>query len=80
MRLHERKAPKKIQKDMKNVKQALYPNKTPPLGFKERESNPPTPFEQLYTSYESFDPSQPFAPYAGTSHMGFLSQLGGDFG
>jgi hypothetical protein len=77
----ERKARKKLQKDMKEVKQVLYPNRTPaPLGFKERESNPPTPFEQCYASYESFDPSQPFAPYAGTSHMGFHSQLGGDYG
>jgi hypothetical protein len=41
-RLHEeRKACKKLQKDMKEVKKALYPNKTPsPLGSKERESNP----------------------------------------
>jgi AraC-like DNA-binding protein len=46
-RLHEeRKARKKLQKDMKEVKKALYPNKTPsPLGSEERESNPPTPFE-----------------------------------
>jgi hypothetical protein len=42
---------------MKEVKKALYPNKTPsPLGSEERESNPPT--------YDNFDPSQPFAPYA----------------
>jgi hypothetical protein len=46
-RLHEeRKAWKKLQKDMKEVKKALYPNK------------------QRYASYEIFDPSQPFAPYA----------------
>jgi hypothetical protein len=46
-RLHEeRKACKKLQNDMKEVKKALYPNKTPsPPGSKERESNPPTPFE-----------------------------------
>jgi hypothetical protein len=82
MRLHEEwKAHKKLQKDMKEVKQTLYPNKTPsPPGSEERESNPPTPFEQCYASYESFGPSQPFAPYAGSSHMGFHSQLGGDFG
>jgi hypothetical protein len=81
IRLHEeRKAHKKLQKDMKEVKQALYPNKThSPPGSEERESNPHTPFEQRYASYESFDPSQPFAHYAGTSHMGFHSQLGGDF-
>jgi hypothetical protein len=81
-RLHEeRKARKKLQKDMKEVKQALYPNRTPsPLGFKERKINPPTPFVQRYARYESFDPSQPFAPYAGTSDMGFHSQLGGNFG
>jgi hypothetical protein len=80
-RLHEeRKARKKLQKDMKEVKKALYPNKTPPPGSEERESNPATPFEQRYASYESFDPSQPFAPYADTSHIGFHSQLGGDFG
>jgi hypothetical protein len=49
---------------MKEVKKALYPNKTPsPLGSEERESNPPTPFEQRYTNYENFDPSQPFSPY-----------------
>jgi hypothetical protein len=37
----ERKAHKKLQKDMKEVKKALYPNKTPsPLGSGERESNP----------------------------------------
>jgi hypothetical protein len=31
---------------MKEVKKALYPNRTPsPLGSEERESNPPTPFE-----------------------------------
>jgi hypothetical protein len=65
---------------MKEVKKALYPNKTPPPSSEERESNPPTPFEQRYASYESFDPSQPFAPYAGTSHIGFHFQLGGDFG
>jgi hypothetical protein len=66
---------------MNEVKKALYPNKTPsPPGSKERESNPPTPFEQRYANYENFDPSHPFAPYASTSHMGFDSQLGGDFG
>jgi hypothetical protein len=81
-RLHkERKARKKIQKDMKEVKQALYPNRTPsPPGSEERESNPPTPFEQCYARYENFDLSQPFAPYASTSHMGRGSQLGGAFG
>jgi hypothetical protein len=77
-RLHdERKVRKKLQKDMKEVKKALYPNKTPPPGFEERESNPPTPFEQ---QYESFDPSQPFAPYSSTTQMRFDSQLSGDFG
>jgi hypothetical protein len=81
-KLHEeRKTCKKLQKDMKKVKQSLYPNRNPsPPSFEERESNPPTPFEQRYASYESFDLSHPFAPYAGTSHMGFHSQLGGDFG
>jgi hypothetical protein len=80
--LHEdRKARKKPQKDIKEVKSALYPNRTPsPLGSEERESNPPTPFEQRYANYENFDPSHPFAPYTNTSHMGFDSQLGGDFG
>jgi hypothetical protein len=41
-RLHkERKARKKLQKDMKKIKKALYPNKTPsPPGSEERESNP----------------------------------------
>jgi hypothetical protein len=65
-RLHEeRKARKKLQNDMKEVKKALYPNKTPsPLGSEERENNPPTLFEQRYVNYENFDPSQPFAPYA----------------
>jgi hypothetical protein len=73
-RLHEeRKAHKKLQKNMKEVKKTLYPHKTPPLGSKERENNPPTPFEWCYASYESFDSSQLFAPYAGTSHMGFHS-------
>jgi hypothetical protein len=81
-RLHEeRKVRKKIQKDMKEVKQALYPNRTPsPPVSEERESNVPTPFEQCYARYENFDPSQPFAPYASTSHMGCGSQLGGAFG
>jgi hypothetical protein len=80
--LHEeRKARKKLQKDMNEVKKALYPNKTPsPLGSEERESNPPTPFEQRYANYEEFEHSYPFAPYASTSHMGFDSQLSGDFG
>jgi hypothetical protein len=80
-RLHEkRKAHKKLQKDMNEVKKALYPNKTPsPPGSEERESNSPTLFEQGYANYENFDPSHPFAPYASTSHMGFDSQLGGDF-
>jgi hypothetical protein len=47
-RLHEeRKSQKKLQKDMKEVKQALYPNRThSPPGSEERESNPPTPFKQ----------------------------------
>jgi hypothetical protein len=59
----------------------FYPNMTPsPPGSKERESSPPTPFEQRYASYENFDPSQSFAPYDGTSHMGFHYRLGGDFG
>jgi hypothetical protein len=83
VRLHEeRKACKKLQiKDIKEVKQALYPNRThSPPGSEERESNPPTPFEQRYASYESFDLSQPFVPYSSTSHMGFGSQLGGNFG
>jgi hypothetical protein len=81
-RLHEeRKAHKKLQKDMKEVKSSLYPNRTPsPPGSEKRESNPPTSFEQRYANYENFDPSHPFAPYASTSHMGFGSQLGGDFG
>jgi hypothetical protein len=80
-RLHEeRKARKKLQKDMNEVKKVL-PNKTPsPPGSEERESNSPTPFEQRYANYENFDPSHPFAPNASTSHMGFDSQLGGDFG
>jgi hypothetical protein len=75
VRLHEeRKSHKKLQKDMKEVKQALYLNMTlSSLGSEERESNSPTPFEQRYVSYESFNPSQPFAPYADTSHMGFHS-------
>jgi hypothetical protein len=61
----ERKAHENLQKDMKEVKKALYPNKTPsPPGSEERESNPPTPFEQRYASFENFPPSQPFAPYA----------------
>jgi hypothetical protein len=81
-RLHEeRKARKKLQKDMKEVKQALYPNRTPsPPGSEERESNPPTPFEQRYAGHENVDPSQSFGPYASSSHMGFDSQLGGVFG
>jgi hypothetical protein len=81
-RLHEeRKTHKKLQKDMNDVKKALYPNKTPSSpGSEERESNPPTPFEQKYTNYKNFDPSYPFTLYASTSHMGFDSQLGGDFG
>jgi hypothetical protein len=47
-RLHEeRKAQKKLQKDMKEVKKTLYSNKTPsPPSSEERESNPPTPFEK----------------------------------
>jgi hypothetical protein len=49
---------------MKEVKKVFYPNKTPPLGFEERQSNPPSPFEQSYGNYENFDSSQPFAPYA----------------
>jgi hypothetical protein len=58
-----------------------YHNKIPsPPGFEERESNPPTSFEQRYANYETFDPSHSFAPYAITSHIGFNSQLGGDFG
>jgi hypothetical protein len=66
---------------MNEIKKALYPNKTPsPLGSEERESDSPTPFEQRYVNYENFDPSHPFAPYSSTSHMGFDSQLGGDFG
>jgi hypothetical protein len=46
-RLHEeRKSRKKFQKNMNEVKKALYPNKTPsPPGSEERESNNPTPFE-----------------------------------
>jgi hypothetical protein len=77
----ERKARKKLQKDMNEVKKALYPNKTSsPLGSEERESNPPTPYEQRYVNYENFDPLHPFAPYDSTSHMGFDSQLSGDFG
>jgi hypothetical protein len=70
-----------MQKDMKEVKKALYPNKTPsPPGSEERKSNPPTQFEQKYSNYENFDPSHPFAPCASTSHMGFDSHLGGEFG
>jgi hypothetical protein len=35
-RLHEeRKTQKKLQKDMREVKKALYPNKTPPPGPEE---------------------------------------------
>jgi hypothetical protein len=47
-RLHEeRKARKKLQKDMKEVKKALYSNKTPsPPSFEERESNPPLPLSK----------------------------------
>jgi hypothetical protein len=45
--LHEeRKAYKKLQNDMNEVKKALYLNKTSsPPGSEERESNSPTPFE-----------------------------------
>jgi hypothetical protein len=50
---------------MKEVKKALYPNKTPsPPSSEERERNLSTPFEQIYANYENFDPSQHFAPYA----------------
>jgi hypothetical protein len=50
-RIHnERKSRKKHQKDMKEVKKGLYPNKTSALGSEERESNPPTPFEQRYAN------------------------------
>jgi hypothetical protein len=60
---------------MNVVKKALYPNKTTsPPSSEEREINPPTRFEQRYANYENID------PYASTSHMGFESQLGGDFG
>jgi hypothetical protein len=77
----ERKACKELQKDMNEVKKALYPNKTPsPSGSEERESNTPTPFKQRYANYENFDPSHPFAPYTSTSHRGFDSRLGDDFG
>jgi hypothetical protein len=56
---------------MKEVKKALYPNKTPsPPGSEDRESNPPTPFEQRYANYESFDPSEPFAPYSSEAFDG----------
>jgi hypothetical protein len=81
-RLHEEtKAHEKLQNDMNEVKKALYSNKTPsPLGSEERESNPTTLFEQRYANYENFDLLHPFAPYASTSHMGFDSQLGDDFG
>jgi hypothetical protein len=73
-RLHEeRKARKKLQKDMKEVKEALYPNKTPHPSSEGRESNRPTPFEQRYANYESFDPSHPFAAYRSTTQMGFDS-------
>jgi hypothetical protein len=82
IRLHEeRKTHKKLQKDMNDVKKSLYSNKTPsPPGSEERESNSSTSFEQRYANYENFDPSHPFAPYASTSHVGFDSQLDGDFG
>jgi hypothetical protein len=82
IRLHdETKTCKKLQKDMNEVKKALYPNKTPsPLSFEKKEINPPTPFEQRYANYENSDPSHPFAPHTSTSHMGFDSQLVGDFG
>jgi hypothetical protein len=62
-RLHEEKnAQKKLQRDMKEVKKA------PSLPCsKERESNPPTPFEQIFERYESFDPSQPYASYPSKS-------------
>jgi hypothetical protein len=65
-RLHEqRNSHKKLQKEMKEVRKAIYHNNTPsPPGTEERESNPPTPFEQRYANYENFDPSQPFAHYA----------------
>jgi hypothetical protein len=81
-RLHkERKTRKKLQNDIKVIKKALYPNKTPsPPGSEERESNHLTPFEQRYANYENFDPSHPFAPYTSTSHMRFDSQLEDDFG
>jgi hypothetical protein len=80
-RLHEeRKARKKLQKDMNEVKKALYPNKTPsPPGSEEKEGNSHTPFKQRYANYENFDPSHPFAPYASTFHMRFDFQLGDDF-
>jgi hypothetical protein len=40
-KLHEEgKARRKLEKDVKEVKKALYPNKTPP-GSEERESNTP---------------------------------------
>jgi hypothetical protein len=77
-KLHEEgKARRKLEKDVKEVKKALYPNKTPP-GSEERESKtpPPIPFEQRYASYENFDPYHPFAPYASTTNMEVDSQLG----
>jgi hypothetical protein len=65
---------------MKEVKEALYPNKTPHPSSEGRESNRPTPFEQRFANYESFDPSHPFAAYRSTTQMGFDSQLVEDFG
>jgi hypothetical protein len=79
--MRREKARKKLQKDMKEVKSAHYPNMThSPPGSEERESNPPTLFEQRYANYENFDLSHPFAPYSSTAHMRFDSQFGGNFG
>jgi hypothetical protein len=68
-RLHEERKPqKKLQRDMKEVKKALYQNQTPsPPGFEERDSKPPTSFEQRYERYESLDPYLPFASYPSQS-------------
>jgi hypothetical protein len=77
-RLHEeRKAQKKLQRDMKEVKKAFYLNKTlSPPGSEVRESNPPTPFEQRVERYESYDPfSHSYAPHASATQMGFDSHL-----
>jgi hypothetical protein len=75
---HERQPRKDLTRRVKILKSALCPEDPPsPAGSEERESNPPTPFEQRFERNQLEDPySQYYGSYNSDGQLGYASHVG----